>query len=143
MFRRRLPAIGQNRWFIDSRQVNLERGSHTFLAIYKDVPLALLHDSINRTQSQSRTFAKALRRKERLEDMSYGVFVHARAGIAHSKLHVTPGNDSHVSAREFFIEFSVRGLDRQLSAMWHRVTSVDRQVHDDLLDLAGIGAHRA
>ena len=34
------------------------------------------------------------------------------------------------------------GLDPQGAARRHRVARVDREVHDHLLELAGIGAHR-
>ena len=37
----------------------------------------------------------------------------------------------------------VRGLDRQLAALRHGVAGVHGQVHDDLVDLAWIGAHGA
>ena len=41
------------------------------------------------------------------------------------------------------VQLDVGGLDGQLAALRHRVAGVDRQVHDDLLDLAGIGFDRA
>ena len=34
------------------------------------------------------------------------------------------------------------GLDRELAARGHGVARVDRKIHDDLLDLAGVGAYR-
>ena len=41
------------------------------------------------------------------------------------------------------VERDVGGLDGQLSAVRHGVAGIDRQVHDDLLDLSGIGFDRA
>ena len=39
------------------------------------------------------------------------------------------------------VEVDVRGLDRELAALRHGITGVDREVHDHLLDLAGIRPH--
>ena len=38
------------------------------------------------------------------------------------------------------VEPRIRGADGNLAALWHRVFGVHYQVHDDLLDLARIGA---
>ena len=48
-----------------------------------------------------------------------------------------------MSAREVFVERDVGGLDGQFAALRHGVAGVDGEVHDDLVDLAGIGAHCA
>ena len=42
-----------------------------------------------------------------------------------------------------FRRVDVGGLDRQVAAVGHGIAGIDRQVHDDLLDLAGIGLDRA
>ena len=48
-----------------------------------------------------------------------------------------------MSTREIFVERHVGGLDGQLAALRHGVASVYGKIHDDLVDLAGIGANRA
>ncbi len=40
------------------------------------------------------------------------------------------------------VESDVGRLDREPAAGRHRVARVDREIHDDLLDLAGVGAYR-
>ena len=42
-------------------------------------------------------------------------------------------------ARVVVVQIDVRGLDGQLAAVRHGVARVDREVHEDLLDLPGIG----
>ena len=37
------------------------------------------------------------------------------------------------------VEVNVARFDRQLPALWHGVASVDRQIHENLLDLPGVG----
>ena len=39
------------------------------------------------------------------------------------------------------IEFHVGGLNGESASMRHRVARIYGQIHDDLLDLAGIGVH--
>ena len=41
------------------------------------------------------------------------------------------------------VQFDVRRLDGELAALGHGVAGVDRQVHEDLLDLAGVGLDAA
>ncbi len=41
------------------------------------------------------------------------------------------------------IELGVRGFQSQLAAVGHGVAGIQGEVHDDLLDLPGIGFHRA
>ncbi len=46
-------------------------------------------------------------------------------------------------AAETFLEIEVRGLDQQRAAVGHCVACVDRQVHQDLVHLPGVGQHRS
>ena len=48
-----------------------------------------------------------------------------------------------MKARVFLVERDVGGLDGQLASRRHRVARVHGQIHDDLLNLARIGANRA
>ena len=50
-----------------------------------------------------------------------------------------PGCTSGWSLSVLLVEVDVGGRDGQLAALGHGVAGVDRQVHDDLLDLAGVG----
>ena len=48
-----------------------------------------------------------------------------------------------MKAGVFLVEGNVGGLDGQLASRGHGVTRVHGEIHDDLLDLSGIGPHRA
>ena len=52
----------------------------------------------------------------------------------------SPANSGLMDARKVFVQRDVGGFDGELAALRHGVASVDRQVHDDLVDLARIGA---
>ena len=54
-----------------------------------------------------------------------------------------PGGDASVHRRVARVELDVGRLDRELAAARHRVARVDDEVHEDLLDLPGIGLHGA
>ena len=57
--------------------------------------------------------------------------------------HVVPGVQPIVGRRVLLVDVDVRGLDRQLAAVRHRVARVDDQVHEHLLDLARVGLDAA
>ena len=40
-----------------------------------------------------------------------------------------------------FVESHIAGFDMQTTAVRHCIPAVDREIHDDLLNLARIGAH--
>ena len=52
-----------------TRQVDFEYGAHRQFAVYPDESFVLLHDSIDRCQSESRAFAQRLSGIEGLEDV--------------------------------------------------------------------------
>ena len=54
----------------------------------------------------------------------------------------SPGLTRHVDARVVLIERGRSRLDGEFAALRHSVSRVDGQVHDDLLDLPGIGSDR-
>ena len=68
--------------------------------------------------------------------------VHADAGVGHRE------HDVRARARRprwlaayVVVELDVARLDGELAAARHRVARVDDEVHDHLLELAGIGQH--
>jgi len=81
--------------------------------------------------------------EERLEDAQLGFVVHADAVIADGEHDVVAGGERRVGAREVFVKGDVGGLDGELTALRHGVAGVHGDVHDDLVDLARIGADRA
>ena len=69
--------------------------------------------------------------------------VHAVAGVAYGEHHVRSGPGVRSLSKVGLVELNVTGLDDQLAALGHGVAGVDRQVHDHLLHLAGVGLDRA
>ena len=68
--------------------------------------------------------------------MGLGFFVHAVAGIADCKQNVVSGIDVLLLRRIW--DANILRLDCQPSPTRHSITGVHCQVHQDLLDLAGI-----
>jgi hypothetical protein len=64
-------------------------------------------------------------------------------GVAHSQQNIATGDNSNVVPRICFVEFGIGSLQHQLAASGHCIPRIDREIHDDLLDLPGIGEHRA
>ena len=61
----------------------------------------------------------------------------------HREHHVGTRRHREVRRRVVLVELDVGGLDRQRAAVRHGVARVDREVHDDLLDLPAVGLHAA
>src|SRR5438128_8728510 len=56
---------------------------------------------------------------------------------------VPPRSQAFVRLRQIFVDIDIRRLDRQLAAVGHRVSGVDDEVDEHLLDLARIGLDAA
>jgi hypothetical protein len=78
-------------------------------------------------------------RVERLEHPRGDVRAHPGAGVADQQPHVPPGDRHGVQIGLPVVEVGLARLDDQGAAAGHRVPRVDRQVHQDLLDLPGVG----
>jgi len=76
--------------------------------------------------------------KKGFEDAVQCRFVHSRTGIGNGKEHVFLNGHSWALAAVRLINIDVAGLDDEFPASRHGVARVDYQVHDHLLDLAGI-----
>ena len=136
--RLRLPRDTQP---LDLRQVHLEGGSVSGLAVHGDVTTALIDDAVDDGQTQACAFADLFRGEEWLENARLGFFVHARARVTDGQQDVAPRPDLRVALCIRLVEIDRRRLDGQLAALRHGVTGVHRQVHDDLFDLARIDFH--
>jgi len=121
------------------RQIDLERGPTPGLAVDPDIAAGLFHDPVHGGEAQAGSLTKLLGGEERLEDMRLRFGIHPATGIAHGQHHKTPRQGAAVAATVIRIEFDVGCLDYQLAPVEHRIPSVDRQVHDDLLDLSRVG----
>src|SRR5579862_5962045 len=71
--------------------------------------------------------------------MNQSLCVNSRAGINDGKHYVGPYSRTGVLTCKCVVEYAIRGGNTQGPPRRHRVSSVYRQIHDDLLDLATIG----
>ena len=71
--------------------------------------------------------------------MGLDVIVHADAVVADGDEDVFTGFEGAIAGAGLVVNGDVAGLDGELAAAGHGVAGIDDEVHDDLLDLAGIG----
>src|ERR1700733_14976910 len=121
---------------IGTRKIGAERGTALWLTVDENVGAALLHDAVNRGQTKACAFG-TFRGEERFEDARLGVTIHADASVTDGEHDVVAWKHGLVRAREILVDADIGGLDGKFSSLRHGVARVDRQVHDDLIDLAG------
>ncbi len=136
-------CLGRVRRLIDPRQVDLEDGPLADFAVHPDAAPALFDDAVDRGEAEPRTSSQVLGGEERLEDPRPRRLVHPDARVADRQHHVRPGLHRCMPVGVRLIEHHVPCLDGQRTAVGHGVPGVDREVHDDLLHLAGIGSDAA
>ena len=122
----------------EARQVDLEGGAFASFAVDPDVAFTLFDNAVHRGEAKPGAL-QSFGGIEGLEDVALGVGVHAHAGVADGEHHVVAGLHRHMQTGVVRVELDVGRLNGQVSALRHGVTGIDRQVHDDLLDLARIG----
>src|SRR5260370_26739227 len=115
-------------------QVDAENRACTQGTVYVNAAAALLHDPINGREAKARTFPLLFSRKEGLEDVPQRLGVHAAAGIANRQQDMGTGPNTRVLTAVELVKFPVGGLDHDLTAQWHRISGVDHQVDQNLLD---------
>ena len=125
--------------FLYPRQIDFEGTASLQLAIHTNAAPALFDNPVYGGQPQSRAFAFILGGEKRFEYLRTGFLVHPPTRVAQGQHHVRAGMDPHVSFGGALIQLDIRSLDRKFSAFRHRITGVDRQIHDHLLDLSRIG----
>src|SRR4029079_10341092 len=100
---------------LGARQVDLEGGAATDLAVDPDRAAALLDDREHHREAEASALVGALGREERLEDPAARRLVHAHAGVAEREHHVVPGLDVEMAGGESVVELDVSGLDGELA----------------------------
>ena len=129
-------ALGQ---LLDARQVELEGGALADLAVHPDESTALLDDAVHGGEPQPRALAFLLGREERLEHVGLGFFAHPNAGVRDREHHKRSRARGVVVGGVRVVQIHVGRLQGELAPVRHRVAGVHGQVHDYLLELAGIG----
>jgi len=103
------------------------------------MPVNLFYDGVGGGQAEPRTLTSRLRCEEWLKDARSDFGADADSGIADSEDHIRSGHNVEMIACIEGIDVNVGSLDRKGAAIGHGIPRVDNQVHDDLLDLAGVG----
>ena len=122
-------------------QVDLERGPMPGTAFDANRSAALLNNAVDRCQTESRASALLFRREEGFENPRHDVGWHAAARIADLEPDVAAGRQPERCAVAV-IEVHVGQREVEPPATGHRVTGIDGQVDQHLLDLARVGLDR-
>jgi hypothetical protein len=100
----------------------------------------LLDNSINCRQSKPGSFAHFFRRKEWFKNAAQCYFVHAATGVGNAQANKFSGTRGGIAIAQNFrvVEFHYAGANNQPSAFRHRITRIDRKIHQNLLDHSGV-----
>src|SRR5205814_553619 len=94
---------------------------------------------VNGGETQAGAFPGLLGGEKWIERVLPGVTTHSDAVVADGKHHIATRNHGRVLAGVGLIQLDVPCLDADRSTAWHSVARVDHEVHQDLLDLPGVG----
>ena len=72
--------------------------------------------------------------------MSFYFGRYSGSRVTHGKDRIPAGDHIDVRLRKTLVDDAVARFDDQFAAIRHRVLGIDDQVHDHLLDMAGIDA---
>src|ERR1700676_833832 len=119
------------------RQINVESSAYSGFTGDLDISVTLLNDSVNHRQTQASPFALFLRGEKRLEDASFGARVHSAAGVRDFQQNIVAHvYGEWIAPDKLLIHVEVRSGERQLAPLRHGVPCIDREVEDNLFDLA-------
>ncbi len=103
----------------------------------------LFDDAEDRRETETGPFPDGFGGEERFEDLGAGLGVHADAGIADLERGVGAGLGPGMSLAEVVVHRSCSDGDGDAAAVGHGVSGVDTEIHQDLLELPGVGADDA
>src|SRR5262249_40632760 len=123
---------------VDSRQIDSERSTLAQLARHF-YPSATLSDStVHHRQPEPCARILPLRREKRIENTLHGFLAHPDSGVGDSHKDIESGCGIRMGASSSLIDIEVSCCDFELAPIRHGITSVDDQIHDDLLDLGRV-----
>ncbi len=102
------------------------------------MPVGLLDEAKDHTETEARALADFLGGKEGIEDLFQVAGGNPGAGIAHGNHDIVSHRDLAVHARIVFIEINVVGLDYELAAGRHGIAGIQRKVQYGCRELAWI-----
>src|SRR5262252_1755544 len=124
-------------------QVDAEAAAFAYRAVHPDISAALFDDSVDHGQPQTGAFAEFFGGEEGFKNMGLCFFIHPQTVVGDGKHDVTAGHGAKVTLRVRIIQFDVCRFQSNRSAIWHRITRVDHEIENHLLDLSRIGLDRA
>jgi len=119
-------------------QIDLDGRAVADLAVDLDMAVALLHEAVSHAQPEARALAFGLRGEERIECALDDILRHACSCVSNGQHHVLPGGDIGHGRDVFVVEHRVRQLHRQPAAVGHRVSRIDREIEDHVLELMDV-----
>ncbi len=121
-----------------TRQIDLDARSVPGLAIDFYVAAGLFDKAINHAETEAGSFARRLGREKRIEGSLDNLLGHAGSGIRHRNHDILPRRDLLVPIGVSLIEMGIGALDREFSALRHRIAPVDDQVQQGHFQLVGV-----
>ena len=125
-----------------ARQEDAECGAAADLGVEEDEAVGLLDDAIDRREAEAGAFADLLGGEERLENLLDDVGRNAGAGVAHFDQDIFSGRQRLVAKSPGIGRGYIRRPYREFAALRHRVAGIHGEVHDHLLELRDVDAHR-
>src|SRR5262249_12992319 len=104
---------------------------------------ALLDDTVHGRQTQSGALTRLLRCVERFKQMALDLLIHSRTAVTNLEHHVLARFYNPLQADSGIVEFYVAGIDGELASLWHGVSGIHREVHNDLIELGGVCAYQS
>ena len=99
----------------------------------------LLKHAIHGGEAHAGALPRTLGRKERFKDARRGRCIHSIASVFYFQADVCSELCFGITRAFRFVDFDLKSRDNHFAAVRHGVASVQRQVHNDLIDAAWIG----
>ena len=140
------PLVGHGLYDLDgclrgNRQRDGEGRAVAGFGVDPDVPAGLGDDPVDDGQAEPGS-AVLLSGEERLEYVLGNLGGHSGAGVADPQPHVAALSRPGAPGDGVGVHGYVAGVDGQRAASGHGVAGVDREVHQHLVQLAGVGQDR-
>jgi hypothetical protein len=119
-------------------EVDGERAPRAGLAGDEHLAAALRHDAVDGREAEAGAVSRPLGREERLEDPLLDVAAHADARVPDGERDVAPGLELGPVPHAAAADLGVGRGDREDTPGRHRIARVHGEVHQDLLELAGV-----
>ena len=123
------------------RAGNPERGALARRAVRLDPP-PMLHDNpVDHRQPEARALVRFLRREERFERVRERFLAHAAPGVGDREAQEPARTARSYRPGLALADLDGRDVQRDRPPVRHRIARVHSQVHDDLLEHAGVRLH--